>query len=599
MQNANTILSMLSQKSQNDEHYAFQRIYRNLYNREYYVNAYAKIQSKEGNMTEGVDNRTIDGFKYEMIDTLIEKLKTEQYYPKPVRRTYIPKKNGKTRPLGIPSFEDKLLQEVIRQLLESIYEPIFSDNSHGFRPDRSCHTALCQIKNTMRGANWIIEGDITGCFDNIDHTILLNILSQKIEDGRFIELIRRFLKAGYLEFKQMHRSLSGCPQGGTISPILSNIYLNEFDKYMDEIINKNTKGKKRRSNPEYQRLRGKRYTAIKNGKLEEIQRLTKVLQSIPSLDSMDSNFTRVRYVRYADDFVIAVIGSKEMAESIKEDVAKFLKNKLNLELNQEKTLITNLRNEKANFLGYEFTKAHSNTKMGKDKQGNRKRSVNGQIQLLVPHKVINQKIREFTQYGEPCVFKPRLKLPVLDIINEYNAEIRGLYNYYCLATNVSQRLYKFKYYHYFSMVHTIARKENISVKKVIKRYGIDVPVKGGTGTRRIVGVKYHTKKGEKTMTYFNDRIVKKDFPEANVYDSFGYDIGFGSQLITRLNANKCEVCGSTENIEVHHVRKLKDIKDKYKKRGRHIPNWVLIMSKMNRKTLIVCKNCHWDIHGGK
>lgn len=231
MQNANTILSMLNQKSQNDEHYVFQRIYRNLYNREFYVNAYARIQSKEGNMTEGVDNRTIDGFKYEMIDTLIEKLKTEQYYPKPVRRTYIPKKNGKTRPLGIPCFEDKLLQEVIRQLLESIYEPIFSDNSHGFRPDRSCHTALCQIKNTMRGANWVIEGDITGCFDNIDHTILLNILSQKIEDGRFIELIRRFLKAGYLEFKQMHRSLSGCPQGGIISPILSNIYLNEFALY--------------------------------------------------------------------------------------------------------------------------------------------------------------------------------------------------------------------------------------------------------------------------------------------------------------------------------------------------------------------------------
>ncbi|MBR0600664.1 reverse transcriptase domain-containing protein, partial [Sinanaerobacter chloroacetimidivorans] len=254
-----------------------------------------------GNMTEGVDNRTIDGFKYEMIDTLIEKLKTEQYYPKPVRRTYIPKKNGKTRPLGIPSFEDKLLQEVIRQLLESIYEPIFSDNSHGFRPDRSCHTALCQIKNTMRGANWVIEGDVTGCFDNIDHTILLNILSQKIEDGRFIELIRRFLKAGYLEFKQMHRSLSGCPQGGIISPILSNIYLNEFDKYMDEIINKNTKGKKRKSNPEYQRLRGKRYTAIKKGNLEEIKRLTKVIQSIPSLDPMDSNFTRVKYVRYADD----------------------------------------------------------------------------------------------------------------------------------------------------------------------------------------------------------------------------------------------------------------------------------------------------------
>lgn len=598
MQNANMILSILNQKSKNDEDYVFQRIYRNLYNQEFYINAYAKIYSKEGNMTEGVDGKTIDGFNYEIIDTLIDKLKAEQYYPKPVRRTYIPKKNGKKRPLGILSFEDKLLQEVIRQILEAIYEPVFNDNSHGFRPSRSCHTALCQIKNTMRGTSWVIEGDITGCFDNIDHTILLNILSQKIDDGRFIELIRRFLKAGYFEFKQMNNSISGCPQGGIISPILSNIYLNEFDKYMDEIINKNTKGKNRKCNPEYERLRGKRYTAIKNNNLEEVKRLTSILQSIPTTDPMDSNFTRVRYVRYADDFVIAVIGSKEMAKSIKDDVAKFLKDKLNLELNEDKTLITNLATDKANFLGYEFTKAHNDTKMVKDKKGNKKRSVNGQIQLLVPHKVINQKIKDFTSNGKSSVFKPRLKLPVLDIINEYNAEIRGLYNYYCLAHNVSKRLYKFKYYHYFSMLHTIARKENMSVKKVIKKYGIDVPIKDGTGTRRVVGVKYHTKKGEKVMTYFNDSIVRKDFAEQKVIDSFGFGISPNSQLITRLNANQCELCGSTENIEVHHLRKLKDIKEKYKKRGKHIPNWVLVMSQMNRKTLIVCKECHWNIHRG-
>jgi hypothetical protein len=367
---------------------------------------------------------------------------------------------------------------------------------------------------------------------------------------------------------------------------------------MDEIISKNTKGKNRKHNPEYERLRGKRYTAMRNNNLEEVKRLTIILQSILTTDPMDSNFTRVRYVRYADDFVIAVIGSKEMAKGIKEGVAKFIKDNLNLELNEDKTLITNIATEKANFLGYEFTKAHNNTKMVKDKKGNKKRSINGQIQLLVPHKVINQKIKGFTSNGKSSVFKPRLKLPVLDIISEYNAEIRGLYNYYCLAHNVSKRLYKFKYYHYFSMLHTIARKENISVKKVIKKYGIDVPVKDGTGTRRVVGMKYRTKKGGKVITYFNDSIVRKDFAEKIVLDSFGYGVPFHAQLITRLNANQCELCGSDENVEVHHVRKLKDIKDKYKKRGTRIPNWVLVMSQMNRKTLIVCKNCHWNIHRG-
>ena len=240
MQKAETVLSILKQKSKQDESHRYDRIYRNLFNEDFFLRAYQKIHAKQGNMTPGTDGTTIDGFSRKQISQLIELLKWERYQPKPVRRTYIPKKNGKMRPLGIPAFADKLVQEVVRQILEAIYEPIFSDNSHGFRPNRSCHTALYQIKSTCRGTNWVIEGDITGCFDHIDHEILLKILSKKIDDGRFLELIRKFLKAGYLEFNQKYNSLSGTPQGGIISPILANIYLHEFDKFMEGIHQRET-----------------------------------------------------------------------------------------------------------------------------------------------------------------------------------------------------------------------------------------------------------------------------------------------------------------------------------------------------------------------
>ncbi|MDR2525363.1 MAG: hypothetical protein LBC83_04110 [Oscillospiraceae bacterium] len=184
MQNAEKVLSILNQKSRQHENYVFDRMYRNLFNEDFYLNAYRKIYAKQGNMTAGVDGRTIDGFSKATIAKLIEKLKSETYCPQPVRRAYIPKKNGKMRPLGIPAFEDKLVQEVMRQILEAIYEPVFSPNSHGFRPGKSCHTALHQIKSKAKGSNWVVEGDITGCFDNIDHEILLQILAEKIGDDR-------------------------------------------------------------------------------------------------------------------------------------------------------------------------------------------------------------------------------------------------------------------------------------------------------------------------------------------------------------------------------------------------------------------------------
>ena len=213
MQTAQTRLSILKQKSEHEKNYTFKRLYRNLYNQEFYLRAYQKLHAKEGNLTPGIDNTTIDGFSLQTAQKLIKQLKTRQYKPKPSKRIYIQKKNGKLRPLGIPCFEDKLIQEILREILEAIYEPIFCETSHGFRPNRSCHTALQQIKNKSTGTNYVIEGDITGFFENIDHDILIQVLSQKIKDGRILKLIRQLLKAGYFDLNEVHNSLSGTPQG--------------------------------------------------------------------------------------------------------------------------------------------------------------------------------------------------------------------------------------------------------------------------------------------------------------------------------------------------------------------------------------------------
>ena len=164
MQKAEVVLSILTEKSVQNKEYVFDRLYRNLFNPDFYRLAYSNIYAHEGNMTAGSDDETIDGFNIEKVETVIAQLRQESYRPKPVRRTYIPKKNGKRRPLGIPSFSDKLVQEVVRILLQAIYEPVFTDTSHGFRPARSCHTALMQIKTNCKGTAWAIEGDIEGFY---------------------------------------------------------------------------------------------------------------------------------------------------------------------------------------------------------------------------------------------------------------------------------------------------------------------------------------------------------------------------------------------------------------------------------------------------
>lgn len=297
--------------------------------------AYQNIYASQGNMTQGTDGKTIDAMSLSRIDGIIASLKNESYQPQPSRRTYIPKKNGKMRPLGIPSFDDKLVQECVRLLLEAIYEGSFAKTSHGFRPNHSCHTALNQIQVCFSGVKWFVEGDIKGFFDNIDHEVMIGILAERIKDDRFLRLIRKFLKAGYLEDWKYHNTYSGTPQGGIISPILANIYLDKLDRYMEELKTQFDKGAKRAVYSETYKLEKKRGVLAKKLRnaitederqmlSEKIREIDRRKLTMPYSDPFDASYKRLQYVRYADDFLVGVIGSKEDAVAIKEQIKAFV-----------------------------------------------------------------------------------------------------------------------------------------------------------------------------------------------------------------------------------------------------------------------------------
>lgn len=594
MEKSERVLKALSDHSQSSD-YKYERLYRYLFSEEMFAVAYQRIYAKQGNMTPGTDGKTIDEMSLERIERLIVSLKDESYQPHPARRVYIPKKNGKKRPLGIPSFEDKLVQEVVRLLLEAIYEGHFEGTLHGFRPHRSCHTALGMIQKSFAGAKWFIEGDIKGFFDNIDHNVLISILRERISDERFLRLIRKFLNAGYVEDWKYNKTYSGTPQGGIISPMLANIYLDKFDKYIKEYAAKFRKGDRRSINPEYWRLNNKKNwlkkklqktsdEQIRKSYLYEIAQLSKQMLSTPHKDAMDADFRRMQYVRYADDFLISVIGSKSECETIKADITQFMREQLKLELSDEKTLITHAQ-DKAKFLGYEiFIRKSDAVKRNKD--GVLKRDFNGAVVLTLNSAVIQKKLTEYNALevrnidGKDIWWsKPRRYMTPMkpeDILAQYNAETRGLYNYYSLAANVSKECASFAFIMKMSMFKTLGWKLNTSARKVRQKYQKD----------KDFVIPYNDAKGkQKYRVFYNEGFKKRNAQFDVDYDKLPQTMYVPyPSLVERLKDGRCELCGKEGKVVMHHVRTLTKLKGNNE--------WEKLMLKRHRKTLVVCEDCN-------
>jgi group II intron reverse transcriptase/maturase len=582
-------------------------LYRLMESPELWLQAYAKVHANAGATTKGVDQVTMDGFSMERVAKIIALLKENRYRFKPVRRAYIPKANGKSRPLGVPSGDDKLVQEVVRALLERIYEPVFSDYAHGFRPQRSCHTALRHMQRTWSGVIWLVDLDIQSFYDRIDHEVLITLLERKIDDHRFIALIKAMLKAGYVEDWVFHRTYSGAPQGGICSPIYANVVLHELDQFMEATQASYHRGKSRAANPAYraytEKIRSLRgHITRKRGQGEtespeiralkrRIQELDAARKTLPAGDPLDMGYRRLRYCRYADDIAIGLIGPKDDARHVMDQVKCFLVEHLHLHTADEKSGIYHA-SEGIRFLGYDV-RTYSCGRVRKVKRRGSPfytlcRTVAKDVQLHVPR----EKVRAFCPrkgYGDwdrlRSIHKPGwLSRSDVEIIQAYNAELRGFANYYSLAVDVKQVLNRLEYLWKGSLWKTLANKHQTSLGKIAER------LKHGRDYR----YRYRVNGGERHLKLYALKDLKqpsKLWAMVDVEPSIAQYTWSRTEIVQRLNAQRCEYCGQDVGyFEVHHVRKLKDLDGKER--------WQQAMATMHRKTLVLCHVCHDLLHKG-
>jgi group II intron reverse transcriptase/maturase len=588
MQSTETVLGVLRERGRRG--LPLERLYRQLFNPQLYLMAYRKLYSNAGAMTPGVTGETVDGMSLVKIGQIIDTVRWERWKWSPVRRIFIPKKNGKRRPLGLPTWSDKLLAEVVRMLLNAYYDVQFSEHSHGFRPGRGCHTALQEVVDVWNGTHWFIEGDIARCFESLDHHVMLETLGEKIHDNRFLRLVGGMLSAGYLEDWKWGATLSGAPQGGVASPVLSNIYLDRLDKYVEtQLLPMFNRGKRRVENPEYAQVSAAIRRARRRGDRTAVRTLRRHRRTLPSKDPYDPDYRRLRYVRYADDVLLGFSGPKAEALEIKHLLGRFLHEELKLELSEDKTLITHARTGKARFLGYDIVAQHSD-----DKLTHRKRSINSKIGLRVPEEAITRRCALYMRHGKPWHRSQMLSDRDYSIISQYQAEYGGVVQYYLLAADVC-RLHRLHWVMETSLLKTLAGKYSSSVAKMARKYKatIDTPY----GPRVCFQTTVTRGEGKKPLVARFGGIPLRRQKKAVLIDrSPVLFTTSGNELIHRLIAGRCEVCGSTERLEVHHIRKLADLN----KPGRNAkPAWVQIMAKRRRKTLVTCTSCHDAIHAGQ
>jgi group II intron reverse transcriptase/maturase len=589
MQSAATVLDVLRERGRRG--LPCTELYRQLFNPDLYLMAYGRIYSNQGAMTAGVDGETADGMSQAKIGRIIEAMRHERYRFSPARRVYIPKRQGrKLRPLGLPSWADKIVGEVVRLLLEAFYEPRFSARSHGFRPGRGCHTALSEVANHWTGTTWFIEGDLADCFGSFDHDLLLSILGEHIHDQRFLRLLRNMLQAGYLEDWEYNATLSGVPQGGIASPVLSNIYLDRLDRFVEnELIPKHTRGNGRRQNPAYGRVKDAIGRARRRYDTGEVRRLRQQQRSLPRGNPRDPGYRRLWYTRYADDHLLGFIGPRQEAEQIKARLATFLRDDLKLELNQAKTLITHGRTGAARFLGYEINVQHAD-----HKTTNGRRSVNGKVALRVPRDVIKSKSAAFMRLGKPERRPDLLNYPDHEIIGRYGAQWRGYLQYYLPAHNV-WRLNRLQWVMLTSMLKTLAGKHRSSVSTMATKYQATVDTPSGPRVCFQATVERAGRKPQVTRFGGIPLIRQK---KAVLDDRQPVPVNSrrqGSELLARLRRGRCEVCEQRAQVQVHQVGKLAHLA----RPGRPQPAWAQQMARMRRKTLIVCPSCHDSIHDRK
>lgn len=543
------------------------------------IASYTKLKSSPGNMTPGTDSETLDGIDKAWFEKLKKDLRTNAFQFRPARRIEIPKANGKgTRPLSIASPRDKIVQGAMLLVLEAIFEPTFTTHSHGFRPGRSCHSALGEIKRTFTAVNWFIEGDISKCFDSFDHKLLVHLVSQRINDKGFIDLMHKALRAGYLFQTQYFSPELGTPQGSIVSPILCNILLHGLDKFVLDLKKKFEVGTRRKVNPLWRKL-------TRAGQLNTVHE-----NHISSRLHDDPSYKRLRYVRYADDFLIGLIGSMKDCEEIRNKIHTFLHQELKLNLNLDKTKITHARKEAAHFLGTDvrITPLDKRPLRLVTRGAQKFRMMANTPPLL--HAPVNKLIDKLVEKrfakpgGKPSGSGRWIHFENHQIVKSFYQIWLGIRAYYSFADNLSA-LGRIFYVLKLSCALTLALRLKLgTAKKVFAKFGKDITIKDGKG-KILASFQYEslakTRKFSKSeISQMNpmarlDKLAMATFRSISVLDS------------------PCIICGASDNIEMHHVRKLRDSSRAIKK-----DFLTSMMSRMNRKQVPICRSCHIDYHRG-
>jgi group II intron reverse transcriptase/maturase len=536
--------------------------------------AYENIKSKPSQMTPGINPETLDGISISVLESIIETLKSETFQFKAGRRIQIPKPSGGTRPLTITSPRDKLVQEVMRLILEAIYEPTFSDSSHGFRPKRSCHTALKTVSQQFQSTPWIIEGDISKCFDSIDYQKLMALIESKILDRKFTRLIWKSLKAGHFEFTTYQNNISGTPQGSIISPILANIYMTQLDQFIENLKSEFDLGHKSRETKIYNRFHYLKAKAKKEGNMDLLTKLAADSRKFPRSDFSDPQFKKISYVRYADDWIVGIKGSYEETKQIYSKIENFLKT-INLTLSVTKTKITNISKSEVLFLGTKIYRA-KHTKYVRIQQSSSIRRNSRRLRLDAPIIKILSKLHnaDFMKKGRSHPKFVWMSLEHRQIIHLYNAVLRGYLNYYNFTHNFGTLASSLVHILKSSCAKLLAAKYTLRTQaQAYKKFGELLTAPANSKEKEINFLKPSYKITLKFITN-NTPIIRALY---------------GSKSIASLDELICHVCGSEYRVEMHHVRALKDLNPKLSLIDK-------LMASRRRKQIALCRECHMKRH---
>ena len=595
MNNASEKMKHLHSLSKRDPNKRLNHLWKVVTNTTWLMHAWEEIRSNKGSMTAGTDNTVATDITPERIQRLSVRLKTDQYRPQPVRRVYIAKSNGKMRPLGIPTLEDRIVQQALCMVLEPIFEADFYDCSHGFRRNRSTHTALRDVARIFPRATWTIEGDIVGCFDNIPHGKLMNAIARRVADRKVLQLTHAFLAAGYLEQWQYHKTYSGTPQGGVLSPLLCNIFLHQLDEYMMKDLHANETQTRREQNarrsPEYYRIDNKiqwlrrklkqSMGTVRHALIRELNELERQMRDTPVFAKELRHRSKIGFIRYADDFLIMIQGKKHEAQAIKEEVRKKLQ-ETGLVLSEEKTKLTHWRYP-VRFLGYQLH--------GKP---TRKGTSIGAI-LSIPHeklKGIKEDLAMVSGYHN---------IPEIDILMQMSAMFRGWCNYYRYATAPQATFSDLSRYTWWRYAHYVARKHRQSIAQmqrqerqagrlgVVNRNGrnrltFQMPV----GKKAVILDLFPPRTGQiRALATTGEWTMDLKPVKPQSWQS-------GRSLATRMTAlerakGTCERCGEKPVEHVHHT---------VPQRGKSFLARVMSDSAQRYTAMALCKECHLEMHGG-